>query len=103
MSTMDYLDFDIFYKQVKRNRMKCKCDMRTKLIGDGCSICNPEYYLEVLSDQLNDLKDEKFTMSMFSSSAELYKAKIERLSDVIQTQDGIIECQSRLLAKRVKG
>ena len=27
----------------------CKCDMRTKLVGDGCEFCNPE-----LADELKE-------------------------------------------------
>lgn len=26
--------------------MECKCDTRTKLVGDGCEVCNPELALE---------------------------------------------------------
>ena len=32
----------------------CKCDMRTKLIGDGCYICNPELYLEYAMETIAD-------------------------------------------------
>ena len=27
--------------------MECKCDMRTKLVGDGCEACNPTLALDV--------------------------------------------------------
>ena len=30
--------------------MECKCDMRTKLIGDGCEACNPGLALDMALD-----------------------------------------------------
>lgn len=29
---------------------ECKCDLRTKLVGDGCHVCNPEYAKELEKD-----------------------------------------------------
>ena len=30
---------------------ECKCDMRTKLVGDGCATCNPERAKDLEDDQ----------------------------------------------------
>lgn len=38
--------------------MECKCDLRTKLVGDGCQVCNPEYseqFVQQSKDELYDL------------------------------------------------
>ena len=36
--------------EIERLRgLLCKCDMRTKLVGDGCEFCNPE-----LADELKE-------------------------------------------------
>jgi len=29
-------------------RWKCDCNMTTYAVGDGCHICNTEYYISVL-------------------------------------------------------
>ena len=31
---------------------KCKCDLRTKPVGDGCRYCNPQDYIDHLHDAL---------------------------------------------------
>ena len=43
---------------------ECKCDLRTKLVGDGCRYCNPQEYIDKLCDALDErewvgLKDEE--------------------------------------------
>lgn len=37
----------------------CKCDMRTKLVGDGCEICNPAKALEYAKDTIEFLIQER--------------------------------------------
>jgi hypothetical protein len=37
---------------------KCKCSMAISVLGDGCSVCNPEYLAEMLADQAEDEKEE---------------------------------------------
>lgn len=35
----------------------CKCDLRTRLVGDGCEICNPAKALEYAKETISDLRD----------------------------------------------
>ena len=34
---------------------KCECSMAISMLGDGCSTCNHELYLECLQDDFNEL------------------------------------------------
>ena len=36
---------------------KCQCDMRIRLVGDGCRYCNPQKYIEILEAQTRDDQD----------------------------------------------
>jgi hypothetical protein len=34
---------------------KCNCDLRTKLVGDGCRYCNAQEYIDKLIETLEEL------------------------------------------------
>ena len=36
---------------------KCKCTLRGKILGDGCEICNPQYIIDILNDELEELRE----------------------------------------------
>ena len=46
---------------------KCQCDLRTKLVGDGCRYCNAQEYIDNLIEALEEqgtwvgLTDEEVT------------------------------------------
>lgn len=50
---------------------ECNCDMRTKLVGDGCQYCNPQYVIEHLTDERDEL--EKEIEQLQQQNAELVK------------------------------
>lgn len=37
---------------------ECKCNVRTQVLGDGCSICNPMQALEYARQTISDLQEE---------------------------------------------
>lgn len=36
---------------------ECKCNVREKLVGDGCEVCNPAKALEYAKGTIADLED----------------------------------------------
>ena len=35
---------------------KCRCNLRTRLVGDGCEHCNPEMMIDILREQIADMR-----------------------------------------------
>ena len=35
--------------------MNCECDLRTKLVGDGCHVCHPKMAAEIAEDNRKDM------------------------------------------------
>ncbi len=52
-----------------RIKKECQCDMRTKLVGDGCDICNPELALDHAKEAIEDLEGEVAEMVILLSRA----------------------------------
>lgn len=42
---------------------ECNCDLRTKLVGDGCSVCNPDIAKQI---EENNQFDDWFNSSGYS-------------------------------------
>jgi len=56
---------------------KCKCDMRTRLVGDGCDVCNPELARE-LSERAADAPQVSGRMINWDSASTVLNKWLEK-------------------------
>ncbi len=52
---------------------KYKCTMSQMAIGDGCDLCNPQYTIELLRQEIKFLKDE---ISELEAESGLWKTSV---------------------------
>ena len=58
---------------------QCKCDMRTKLVGDGCRFCNPQILIGMLSDETEELEKEIDALRNQVAELQLDKERLDWL------------------------
>lgn len=49
---------------------ECKCNLRTRLVGDGCQYCNPEMHAECLEQKCEDLTAEIHRLRITDAESE---------------------------------
>ena len=53
----------------------CKCDLRTRLVGDGCEACNPQMTIDLLKEQVQEQADEIARLRLTDAEREaIYRA-----------------------------
>lgn len=40
----------------------CKCSLRISLVGEGCRYCQPQNYIDILEDALEEITAERDAM-----------------------------------------
>jgi hypothetical protein len=83
------------------NCQQCKCSLRTALVGDGCSACNPAQALEYCRENLAEAEAERDRYKALAG--ELARALNQCFSqlDLVLPTEGLVhdERQALIAAK----
>lgn len=86
--------------------MKCKCDFRTFMVGDGCDVCNPakalEYARETIDEQAALIEE---TGEALQGMLEIYGVTEQNLIGNSMTSHTEVECcdQARAAIAKATG
>ena len=70
---------------------ECKCNLRTRLVGDGCERCNPQMAIDILKERLEELR------AAADQADEEYRAEIARLRPTDEEREAIEKAIGREL------
>lgn len=61
---------------------KCQCSMAIRMTGDGCRYCQPQEYIDRMSEWLQESREEAASLE---AERDQLKAENERLGDVLRS------------------
>jgi hypothetical protein len=57
---------------VKKADATCQCGLATRLVGDGCEHCNPQLAIQLLKEQIADMRLTDAEREAIACAAESY-------------------------------
>jgi len=67
----------------------CQCGLATRLVGDGCERCNPHFAIQLLKEQVADMRLTDAEREVIWTVAEAYAEndgdpECERIASIMQ-------------------
>lgn len=54
---------------IKIVKDECKCSLRQRALGDGCRYCNPQLFIDMLLEELEELREMEEWMEENSNTS----------------------------------
>lgn len=90
---------DLIDRRIAEGKAECKCDLRTRLVGDGCAVCNPKLAAELEEEGKAEQQAEPVAWSdigdeAFASIVKRYEdAGDQANADIIRAQWEAAKCR----------
>lgn len=64
---------------------ECNCDLRTRVLGDGCDTCNPEQALGYARETIEELRQERDELA---AQVDVMRDALNSAKDILESWDG---------------
>lgn len=79
---------------------ECKCSLSIRVVGDGCRYCQPQNYIDTLSDIIDDEREANASLEERITELETKIDPVNRCAADIHLIEGLGYCSVTLKMKK---